>query len=100
MPAGQNQTRRQGDKETRRNEDVPIPGKSKRKRRFPYRKVEELETDIASAETKLREVEALLASAELYRDGDKVKDAMRSFEETKAQLKGLYEHWEEAVELN
>jgi ATP-binding cassette subfamily F protein 3 len=94
------ETSRQGDKETSRSEDRPPPGKQKRKRRFPYRKVEELETDIATAETKLRAVEALLASAELYRDGDKVKDAMRNFEETKAQLKRLYEHWEEAVELN
>jgi hypothetical protein len=48
----------------------------------------------------LRELETLLASPELYRDGEKVKDAMRGFEETKAQLKQLYEHWEEAVELN
>src|SRR5262249_45682763 len=94
------ETRRQHDKETTKSENAPPAGRQKRKRRFPYRKVEELETDIASAETKLHEVEALLASAELYRDGDKVKDAMRSFEETKAQLKGLYEHWEEAAEVN
>jgi ATP-binding cassette subfamily F protein 3 len=94
------ETRRQSDRETSRSENAPPAGKQKRKRRFPYRKVEELETDIASAETKLREAEAQLASADLYRDGEKVKDAMRNFEQTKALLKGLYEHWEEAVELN
>src|SRR5262249_3487733 len=33
--------------------------KPKRKRRFPYRKVEDLECDIAGLETKLREMEAL-----------------------------------------
>jgi ATP-binding cassette subfamily F protein 3 len=70
------------------------------KRRFPYRKVEDLETDIATAEAKLREVEQLLASPELYRDGERVKEATRAFEETRAQLQQLYEHWEEAVELN
>jgi ATP-binding cassette subfamily F protein 3 len=73
---------------------------TKRKRRFPYRKVEALEADIAAAETRLREVETLLASPDLYRDGDKVKETTRAFEETKTQLQQLYEHWEEAVELN
>jgi ATP-binding cassette subfamily F protein 3 len=73
---------------------------ARRKRRFPYRKVEDLETDIAAAETRLRELEERLASPELYRDGDKVKETTRAFEQTKKQLQQLYEHWEEAVELN
>jgi len=73
---------------------------AKRKRKFPYRKVEELEADIARGETRVRELEALLASPDLYREGDKVKDTMRDFEESKAKLQQLYEHWEEAVELN
>ncbi|HJT78301.1 MAG TPA: ABC-F family ATP-binding cassette domain-containing protein, partial [Gemmataceae bacterium] len=72
----------------------------KRKRRFPYRKVEDLEADIAAAELHLREVEERLASPELYRDGERVKETTRDFEETKARLQQLYEHWEEAVELN
>jgi ATP-binding cassette subfamily F protein 3 len=76
------------------------PAQPKRKRRFPYRKVPDLEADIAAAETRLRELEQLLASPELYRDGERVKETTRAFEETKAQLHQLYEHWEEAVELN
>jgi ATP-binding cassette subfamily F protein 3 len=72
----------------------------KRKRRFPYRKVEDLEGEIATGETRLRELEELLASPDLYRDGERVKETMRGFEETKAKLQQLYEHWEEAVELN
>jgi ATP-binding cassette subfamily F protein 3 len=83
---------------------APAPGttttRTKRKRQFPYRKVEDLEADIAAEELKLREVEALLASPELYRDGERVKETTRTFEETKARLQQLYEHWEEAVELN
>jgi ATP-binding cassette subfamily F protein 3 len=74
--------------------------KPKRKRRFPYRKVEDLEADIAAGETQLRELEQLLASPDLYRDGERVKGTMRDFEETKTRLQQLYEHWEEAVELN
>jgi ATP-binding cassette subfamily F protein 3 len=75
-------------------------GKPKRKRRFPYRKVEELEADIAAGETKLRKLEQRMASPDLYRDGALVKETTQAFEETKAQLRQLYEHWEEAVELN
>lgn len=78
----------------------PPAGKVRRKRRFPFRKVGDLEADIAAQETRLREVERALASPDLYRDGDKVKDAMRDFEDCKQSLQQLYEHWEEAVELN
>ena len=74
--------------------------KAKRKRLFPYRKVEDLEAEIAAEETKLREVEQLLASPDLYRDGERVKETTKTFEEIKAQLHQLYEHWEEAVEMN
>jgi ATP-binding cassette subfamily F protein 3 len=79
---------------------VTAPGKPKRKRRFPYRKVEDLESDIANGETELRQLEQRLASPDLYRDGERVKETMRAFEETKTRLQQLYEHWEEAVELN
>jgi ATP-binding cassette subfamily F protein 3 len=74
--------------------------KPRRKRRFAYRKVEDLEVEILVHETRLRELEQLLASSDLYRDGNRVKDAMQSFMECKETLKQLYEHWEEAVELN
>ena len=72
----------------------------KRKRKFPYRKVPDLEAEIAEAEAQLKELEATLANPDLYRDGDKVKETTRLFEETKAKIAQLYEHWEEAVELN
>jgi ATP-binding cassette, subfamily F, member 3 len=80
--------------------DGAAPARQKRKRRFPYRKVEELEADIAVEETELHELERLLASPDLYRDGDKVRATTQAFENTKARLHQLYEHWEEAVELN
>ena len=41
-----------------------------------------------------------MASPELYRDGEKVKETTARFEELKAQIAQLYEHWEEAVEMN
>jgi ATP-binding cassette subfamily F protein 3 len=74
--------------------------KGKRKRKFPYRKIEEIEADIAATETEIQELEQLMASPELYRDGERVKQTTKAFEEAKATLQQLYEHWEEAVELN
>jgi ATP-binding cassette, subfamily F, member 3 len=73
--------------------------KEKRKRKFPYRKVEDIEADIALAEEELAELEQLMASPDLYRDGDKVKETTKAFEATKLRLAQLYEHWEEASEL-
>jgi ATP-binding cassette, subfamily F, member 3 len=74
--------------------------KRKRKRQFPYRKVADLEADIATQEAHLRDLEQLLGDPDLYRDGERVKATLRDFDETKARLQQLYEHWEEAVELN
>jgi ATP-binding cassette subfamily F protein 3 len=62
--------------------------------------VSDIEADIAAAETELRELEKLMASPDLYRDGDKVKQTTKAFEEAKVRLQQLYEHWEEAVELS
>jgi ATP-binding cassette subfamily F protein 3 len=73
---------------------------AKRKRRFAYRKVEDLEAEIAEAETELQELEAALASPELYREGAKIQKTMQAFEDAKTRLAQLYEHWEESVELN
>jgi ATP-binding cassette subfamily F protein 3 len=74
------------------------PGK--RKRKFPFRKVEAIEADIMAAETEVRELEVAMASPELYRDAGKVRQTTKAFEEAKARLAQLYEHWEEATELN
>jgi ATP-binding cassette subfamily F protein 3 len=74
--------------------------KGKRKRKFPYRKIEDIEADIAATETEIQELEQLMASPELYRDGERVKETTKAFEEAKTTLQQLYEHWEEAVELN
>jgi ATP-binding cassette subfamily F protein 3 len=92
---------RKKEKETRpAPAQAATPTKGKRKRKFPYRKVEDLEADIAETETTLRELEEAMASPELYRDASRVKQTTQDFEAAKARLAQLYEHWEEAVELN
>jgi len=84
------------EKETPRVEAKP----AKRKRRFPYRKVDDLEAEIAVQETLVKDLEARLASPDLYREGAKVQETAQAFEDAKTVLRELYEHWEEAVELN
>ena len=59
-----------------------------------------LEADIAATEGTKAEMEAALASTELYRDGEKVKETLQGLEDAKARLALLYEHWEEAVEMS
>jgi ATP-binding cassette subfamily F protein 3 len=86
--------------ETRPTRQRGSAAQPKRKRKYPYRKVPDIEADIAAAETELQGLEKLLATPELYRDGERVKQTTRAFEETRARLAQLYEHWEEAVELN
>jgi len=73
---------------------------SKRKRRFPYRKLEDLESDIAQNEATVRDLERALADGDLYRDAERVRETMKAFEDTKLRLNQLYEHWDEAAELN
>ena len=73
---------------------------AKRKRKFPYRKVPDLEKDIASCEAKVQDLHHQLASPEIHRDGERVKRCMADLDEAQLELSKLYEHWEEAVELN
>ncbi len=70
------------------------------KRRFPYRKVPDLEAEIFQRETRLAELNAELLLPEVLRDGRKVRQVQESIAAEQAALATLYEHWEEATELN
>jgi len=76
------------------------PDKGKKKRKYPFRKAEDIENEIAQAESRLAQIEQLLASPDLYRDGEKVKQTTTEFEDLKARIANLYDHWQEAVEQN
>jgi ATP-binding cassette, subfamily F, member 3 len=73
---------------------------AKRKRKFPYRKVPDIEKDIAAAEKKVTELETALQTPDVYKDATRLRDTMRDLEKAKDKLAQLYQHWEEAVELN
>src|SRR5262249_13751313 len=87
--------------ETEARSPSSAPSKpAKRKRKFPYRKVEDLEKEVMEQEELVADLEGQLASPEIYKDHNLVKETMQDFEDAKERLKALYEHWEEAVELN
>jgi ATP-binding cassette subfamily F protein 3 len=71
-----------------------------KKRRFPYRKLSDLEDEIFERETCVETLQGELAQPEVLRDGERVRQVRLRIEEEQAALKGLYEHWEEASELN
>lgn len=72
----------------------------RRRRQFAYRKVEDIELEIAEHEELLERLQAELSDPATHRDADKVRQTMARFEETQSELQQLYLHWEEAMELN
>ncbi len=73
---------------------------AKRKRKFPYRKVPAIEADIATTEAKVASLEAALQTPDIYRDANRLRQTMADVEAAKNALALLYQHWEEALELN
>ncbi|MCE5267321.1 MAG: ABC-F family ATP-binding cassette domain-containing protein [Planctomycetaceae bacterium] len=74
--------------------------KPTRKRRFPYRKVADLEEEILDRETKLNDLQCRLADPQVLRDGVLAREVKAEVDAEQIALKALYDHWEEAVELN
>ncbi len=72
----------------------------KRKRKFPYRKAADLEREIGEHEAKVAELEDLLGQPATWRDPIKARATQQQHEDLKSALARLYEHWEEALELN
>jgi len=70
------------------------------KRRFPYRKVADLEEEIFERETCLEELHQQLARGDTHRDGERVRRIKAEIVRQKEAIENLYEHWEEATELN
>ena len=79
--------------------DKRLP-KERRKRKFPYRKLETIEAEIAQREARIDELHQLFTEPEVHKDGNKVKSLKAELTENEVALPLLYEHWEEASELN
>ena len=70
------------------------------RRRFPYRKVEAIEQDIARCESRIEELHFTLADPAVHRDAEAIKAAKSELADCTRQLEQLYEHWEEASQRN
>lgn len=74
--------------------------KPRRKRKYRYRKVADIEAEILERETRLAEIHELLTQPAVLRDGEQVKNLQAEVEEQQDAIDQLYDHWEEASELN
>jgi len=74
--------------------------KPKRKRQFPYRKATEIEREIAQTEQRVADLQDEMSSPTVLRDGQRMKQIAADYEALQQKLPQLYEHWEEALELN
>ncbi len=73
---------------------------AKRKRQFPYRKVADIESEIQLHESRIEELHFELANPQVLRDESQIKTVKAELADTTDALQKLYEHWEEAIELN
>lgn len=74
--------------------------RTQRRRQFPYRKVADLEAEIEAMEAEIESLHEQLADPDTQRDGDRVRELNSLLARCEEELQRLYEHWEEAVELN
>jgi ATP-binding cassette subfamily F protein 3 len=72
----------------------------RRRRRFPYRKVDEIEADITALEARIADLQAGMSDPAVLRDGERIRQHKSEFDDAQAKLAQLLEHWEEASELN
>jgi ATP-binding cassette subfamily F protein 3 len=72
----------------------------KRRRRYPYRKPADIEREIGEVEAEIVRVEAAMADPATFRDPNKAREVQARYDALIDRRAGLYEHWEEALELN
>ena len=83
-----------------RQEQPDDKSTGRRRRKFPYRKVEDLESEISGVESRIEQLRTDMLDPAVLRDGDRIRQTTREHDERQTQLAQLIEHWEEACELN
>ncbi len=76
----------------------PQAQSGKRKWKYSFRKVDEIEADISLAEDRVSELEADLVNPDVYKDGLKVKAVQVELDGQRERLLEFYEHWEEMMQ--
>jgi len=72
----------------------------KKPRKFPYRKVGDIEEEIFARETQIMAWNEDLLRPEVVRDSERVRLIHQEIQAEQATIAQLYEHWEEANERN
>jgi ATP-binding cassette subfamily F protein 3 len=62
--------------------------------------VPDIEADIDTFEEQKLDLEAALEDPETYRDGRRALEVQEKLADAQTKLAQLYDHWEEAMELN
>ena len=106
----QSPQRKQG---TKQKVAVPPPGpspkkpkeqknepKEKKLRKFPYRKISDIEEEIFARETQIMAWNEDLLRPEIVRDSERMRLIHQEIQTEQEKIASLYEHWEEANERN
>jgi ATP-binding cassette subfamily F protein 3 len=72
----------------------------KKPRKFPYRKVHDIEEEIFARETQIMAWNEDLLRPEVVRDSERVRSIHQEIQAEQETIALLYEHWEEANERN
>jgi ATP-binding cassette subfamily F protein 3 len=86
--------------DSKSNGDGAAQGEKNKKRRFAYRKVSDIEADIFQRESRIEQLNEEMSDQATYRDGGRVRAIKQELSEQQSALNKLYEHWEEASEMN
>ncbi|MDR2345156.1 MAG: ABC-F family ATP-binding cassette domain-containing protein [Planctomycetaceae bacterium] len=74
--------------------------KEKRIRKFPFRKITDIEAEIFARETHLMTLNEDLLQPEITRNRERIRTIHLEIKEEQEKINTLYEHWDEANELN
>jgi ATP-binding cassette subfamily F protein 3 len=86
--------------EKKHRQDDSKPAAAGKKRRFPYRKVSDIEADIFRRESRIEQLNEEMGDPATFRDGGRIRAIKQELTDQQSALKKLYEHWEEAAEMN
>jgi ATP-binding cassette subfamily F protein 3 len=73
-------------------------GEKPRKRKYPYRKLADIEAEITQKELRRQQLHQQLTRPEVLRDGACVKQFQQELVDLESTLQQLNEHWEETAE--
>ena len=86
--------------EVRKPKAAPATIPARRKRKYPYRKAEEIEAEIHEREGRLAALKSSLQRPEVYSDGRRLSEVTREIQLLQMEVDQLMDHWTEAMELN